>query len=150
MDLQITQGCFLLIIKRECPMKKIALSLLAIFAFISFSSIAFAATPASGNGIYSVKIEPLSAGIKAKSTIHGTDVAVINYSAYTINVNSPIYFQLTPSTSGRIISSAVQNPYIVMTDTSGREFFRNYVSNYATLSIYYSGGQYIVYVTDNP
>ena len=134
-------------------MKKILFSLFLFMTILSFHQITIAANEASV-AQYQVKIEPISKNaskVKAQS-IHGTDVAVINYTDYSINVNYSNYynFTLTRNTSGRITSNVQQQLPIALSNMNGQEFFRGVVSNYATLSVYVSNGQYVVYVTNNP
>lgn len=132
-------------------MKKILFSLFTVLALISFSQMTFA--DVQKNTTYQVQFEPISAGIKPKSmAIHGTDISVINYTDYYVNVYyDNASFALSPRTSGRIISEAIQYPMMRLTDTSNRTFFGSkQVNNYATLSVYVSSGQYVVYETNNP
>lgn len=130
--------------------------MLVILGLVSFSQFA----SANQDNPFKVTMEPISAGIKAKSTaVHGTDVAVINYTNNYVDVFYDNYapFTLYPLTSARITNSAITTPVIAIKDYSTKKIIfpsngnaGKSVSNYATLSIYFTNGIYTVYETNNP
>jgi hypothetical protein len=129
-------------------MKKIFLSCVAVLSLFLFTSTIFAATSPAA---YQTTIQSLSEALKARNSAGGpaTDIVVINYTDNTIVLSSPTYNNIGTKTSARIKSEIYAgNTQIRLGDyVSGQVFFDQYVGNHATVSVYVSGGRYVVYVT---